>query len=60
MRTTETSCHPTDSTLKAAPVRISHPDVPIPFARNLEDALLPNADKIEAAITKMMELPNGG
>ncbi|MEQ9661885.1 MAG: alpha-ketoacid dehydrogenase subunit beta [Parasphingopyxis sp.] len=42
--------------LRAAPARVAHPDVPIPFARDLERALLPNADKIEAAVVKMMEL----
>ena len=40
--------------LKAAPVRIAFPDVPIPFARVLEQFCLPNADKIVAAAETML------
>ncbi|WP_144097959.1 alpha-ketoacid dehydrogenase subunit beta [Croceicoccus sediminis] len=42
------------SVLKAAPVRIAYPDVPIPFARVMEQFCLPNADKIVAAIETML------
>ena len=35
--------------LKAAPVRVAFPDVPIPFARVMERHCLPDADKIVAA-----------
>lgn len=35
--------------LKAPPRRIAYPDVPIPFARVMEQFCLPNADKIVAA-----------
>lgn len=36
--------------MKAAPARVAHPNVPIPFARSLEEFLLPDAAKIEAAV----------
>lgn len=41
------------SVLKAAPKRIAFPDVPIPFARVLEQHCLPNPDKIVAAWDEM-------
>ena len=37
------------SVLKAAPKRIAFPDVPIPFARGMEQFCLPNPEKIVAA-----------
>ncbi len=37
------------SVLKAAPKRVAFPDVPIPFARVMEQFCLPNPDKIVAA-----------
>ncbi len=37
------------SVLKAAPRRVAFPDVPIPFARVMEQYCLPNPDKIVAA-----------
>ena len=37
------------SVLKAAPKRVAFPDVPIPFARVMEQHCLPNPDKIVAA-----------
>lgn len=37
------------SGLKAAPKRIAYPDVPIPFARGMEQFCLPNPDKIIGA-----------
>jgi acetoin:2,6-dichlorophenolindophenol oxidoreductase subunit beta len=39
---------------KAAPVRIAYPDVPPPFAPVMEQALLPDADKIVAAVHRCM------
>lgn len=39
--------------LRAAPVRIAYPDVPIPFARGMEQFCLPNPDKIVAAVEAM-------
>lgn len=41
------------SVLKAAPTRIAYPDVPIPFARVMEQYCLPNPDKIVAAWGEM-------
>ncbi|WP_171181498.1 alpha-ketoacid dehydrogenase subunit beta [Ruegeria sp. HKCCD8929] len=41
------------SVLKAAPKRIAFPDVPIPFARVMEQFCLPNPDKIVAAWNQM-------
>lgn len=35
--------------LKSAPQRVAHPDIPIPFARPMEQYALPNKDKIVAA-----------
>ncbi|MEL6343673.1 MAG: alpha-ketoacid dehydrogenase subunit beta [Myxococcota bacterium] len=39
--------------LKATPQRVTYPDVPIPFARPLEQFCLPNAEKIVAAYQQM-------
>ncbi|SEO16581.1 pyruvate dehydrogenase E1 component beta subunit [Gemmobacter aquatilis] len=39
--------------LKAPPRRIAYPDVPIPFARVMEQYCLPNADKIVAAAREL-------
>jgi pyruvate dehydrogenase E1 component beta subunit len=41
------------SKLKAAPKRVTYPDVPIPFARPMEQYCLPNPDKIVAAYRAM-------
>lgn len=41
------------SLLKSTPKRIAYPDVPIPFARVMEQHCLPNADKIIAAWSSM-------
>ncbi|WP_416881622.1 alpha-ketoacid dehydrogenase subunit beta [Marivita sp.] len=43
--------------LKAPPMRIAYPDVPIPFARVMERHCLPNADKIVAAARKACGAP---
>jgi pyruvate dehydrogenase E1 component beta subunit len=40
--------------LKSAPVRVAVPDVPIPYARELEYAVLPRQDRIRDAIRKVM------
>ena len=40
--------------LKAPPVRVAHPDIPIPFAPSLEHAVLPDKDKVAAAIRSCM------
>lgn len=41
------------SALRAAPQRVAFPDVPIPYARVMEQFCLPNAEKIVAAYEKM-------
>ena len=43
--------------LKAPPRRIAYPDVPIPFARVMEQHCLPNADKIVAAAREICQAP---
>ena len=40
--------------LKAAPKRIAYPDIPIPFARHMEQFALPNVDKVVRAVEQMM------
>jgi acetoin:2,6-dichlorophenolindophenol oxidoreductase subunit beta len=40
--------------LASPPVRVAVPDVPIPYARELEYAVLPRQDRIRAAIRKVM------
>ena len=40
--------------LSAPPVRVAVPDVPIPYARELEYAVLPRQDRIRAAIRTVM------
>jgi pyruvate dehydrogenase E1 component beta subunit len=39
--------------MRAAPKRVAYPDVPIPFARPMEQFCLPNAEKIVAAYDEM-------
>lgn len=43
------------SVFKAAPKRVAYPDVPIPYARPMEQFCLPNPDKIVAAFDSMTE-----
>jgi len=40
--------------LKAAPIRVAVPDVPIPYARELEYAVLPTPARITAAVREVM------
>lgn len=40
---------------KAPPVRITHPDIPIPFSPSLEHPVLPDAEKVASAIRTAME-----
>jgi pyruvate/2-oxoglutarate/acetoin dehydrogenase E1 component len=42
------------ASLKAPPLGVTPPHTPIPFARELESAYLPSADKIEAAVRKVL------
>jgi pyruvate dehydrogenase E1 component beta subunit len=41
------------SVLKASPQRVAYPDIPIPFARPMEQFALPNPDKIVEAFHAM-------
>jgi 2-oxoisovalerate dehydrogenase E1 component len=40
--------------LKRPPVRIGAPECPIPYARNLENAMLPKPDMVAAAVEKLL------
>lgn len=40
--------------LSAPPVRVAVPDVPIPYARGLEDAVLPTSERIRTAVFGVM------
>ncbi|MGC8470983.1 MAG: alpha-ketoacid dehydrogenase subunit beta [Acidimicrobiales bacterium] len=42
------------SLLTVAPVRVAVPDVPIPYARALEQAVLPTPERIRAAVRQVM------
>lgn len=41
--------------MKSPPVRITYPDIPVPFSPSLEHAVLPNTNKVIAAIQTMMK-----
>lgn len=41
--------------LRAPPARIAYPDIPVPFTPVMEHFVLPNADKVAAAVRAMME-----
>lgn len=43
------------SSLKSAPQMVVPPFVPVPFAKNLEEAYIPSAAKVEDAVRKVME-----
>jgi len=45
--------------LKAAPSRLGNPGVPVPFAPPLEDTVLPDGDRIAAAIRGMVPTTRG-
>jgi len=40
--------------LDAPVVRVAYPDLPVPYARNLEQELLPNAARVVAAAKKVL------
>lgn len=42
-------------TLKSPPQRLAYPDIPIPFARPMEQFCLPNADKVATLIRQMCQ-----
>ena len=47
-------CRECFDSLKCAPVLVSAPDTPIPFARELESFCIPNQDKISRSIQSMI------
>jgi acetoin:2,6-dichlorophenolindophenol oxidoreductase subunit beta len=49
-----TVCEEPTLRMKAAPRRITYPDVPVPFAPQLEHPLLPNAERIAAAARELV------
>nr|WP_321440716.1 alpha-ketoacid dehydrogenase subunit beta [uncultured Hyphomonas sp.] len=44
-----------DLRLKVPPKRISYPDIPVPFAPEMEHFVLPNADKIVTMVRKLLK-----
>lgn len=44
--------------LRAPPSRIAFPDIPVPFTPVMEHFVLPNADKVAAAVRQMMRVSN--
>ena len=40
---------------RAAPRRIAHPDIPVPFTPVMEHFVLPDADKVTAAALTILE-----
>ena len=51
-------CEDSSVSLRASPVRIAHPDIPIPFTPVMEHFVLPSSEKIVAAIQTMMGTHN--
>jgi pyruvate/2-oxoglutarate/acetoin dehydrogenase E1 component len=49
-----TVCEDSSIKLRAAPMRIAHPDIPIPFTPVMEHFVLPNSDKIIAAVRTLL------
>ena len=43
------------SSLKAPPLRVAYPDIPIPFSRPMEQWALPSAEKIVSAYDRMVK-----
>jgi pyruvate dehydrogenase E1 component beta subunit len=40
--------------LQSSPIRVTYPDIPVPFARPLEQFALPNAEKVAAAVRRQL------
>ncbi len=49
-------CEDPETRLRAPPMRIAHPDIPVPFSPVMEHFVLPNADKIVAAAAGLVEI----
>jgi acetoin:2,6-dichlorophenolindophenol oxidoreductase subunit beta len=47
-------CEALGPRMKAAPLRIAHPDVPIPFSRVMERFALPDTDKVIAGVRRVL------
>ena len=47
-------CEDCSIRLRAAPARIAHPDIPIPFTPVMEHFVLPNSDKITDAVRTLL------
>lgn len=45
--------------LRAAPRRLGNPGVPVPFARSLEEIVLPDRRRIARAVRELMSAPDG-
>jgi len=52
-----TVCEDPKVKLKSAPRRVTHPDIPVPFAPAMEHSVLPNASKVEAAARNTLRGP---
>ena len=50
-----TVCEHGGASLKSPPMRIAYPDIPVPFTPVMEHFVLPNADKVTAAVQAMLE-----
>jgi pyruvate/2-oxoglutarate/acetoin dehydrogenase E1 component len=50
-----TVCEHGRAILKCPPMRIAYPDIPVPFTPVMEHFVLPNADKVTAAVQAMLE-----
>jgi pyruvate/2-oxoglutarate/acetoin dehydrogenase E1 component len=48
-------CEHGGAALKCPPMRIAHPDIPVPFTPVMEHFVLPSAEKIVAAVQAMLE-----
>ena len=52
-------CTEAFSSLKAPPELVTAPHSPVPFARELERAYLPNSEKVEAAVRRVLAYKSG-
>ena len=52
-------CSEAFSSLKAPPELVTTPHTPVPFARELERAYLPNSAKVEAAVRQVLAYKSG-
>jgi acetoin:2,6-dichlorophenolindophenol oxidoreductase subunit beta len=50
-----TVCEHGGAALKCPPMRVAYPDIPVPFTPVMEHFVLPNAEKVVAAVQAMIE-----